>query len=84
MQDQVDQEESGVLMPETRQTDTADPKVRLKFARRSGGRGEADDLRRRHAEVKITEYIQRLVAQAPQLTEDQKDQLRSLVFGRGW
>jgi hypothetical protein len=69
-------------MPETWQTDIADLKMRLmraeKSARRSGDRGEADDLRRQYVEAKIEAYVQRVVAEAPPLTEDQKTRLRSL------
>jgi hypothetical protein len=69
-------------MPETRQTDIADLKMRLmraeKFARRSGDRSEVDDLRRQYVEAKIEAYVQRVVAEAPPLTEDQKTRLRSL------
>ena len=70
-------------MPETRQTDITDLKMRLmraeKFARRSGDRSEVDGLRRQYVEAKIAAYVQRLVAEAPPLTEDQKTQLRSLL-----
>ena len=74
-------------MPETRQTDIADLKMRLmraeKFARRSGDQSEVDDLRRQYAEAKIKTYVQRVVAEAPPLTEDQKTRLRSLFSTTG-
>jgi hypothetical protein len=69
-------------MPETRQSDIADLKMKImraeKVARRSGDRTEADDLRRQYVEAKIEAYVQRVVAEAPPLTEDQKNRLRSL------
>jgi hypothetical protein len=74
-------------MPETRQTDIADLKMRLmraaKLARRSGDRSEVDDLRRQYVEAKIAAYVQRVVAEAPPLTEDQKTRLRSLFSTAG-
>jgi hypothetical protein len=70
-------------MPETRQTDIADLKMRLmraeKVARRSGDRSEVDDLRRQYVAAKIEAYVRRVVAEAPPLTEDQKNRLRSLL-----
>jgi hypothetical protein len=61
-------------MPETRPTDIADLKMRLmraaKFARRSGDRTEVDDLRRQYVEARIALYVERVVAEAPPLTED--------------
>ena len=64
-------------MPETGQTDIADLKMRLmraeKFARRSGDRSEVDDLRRQYVEAKMAAYVQRLVTEAPPLTDDQKN-----------
>jgi hypothetical protein len=81
-----DQQVSGVFMPETGRTDIADLKMRLmraeKFARKSGDRNEVDDLRRRYVEAKIEAYVQRVVAEAPPLTEDQKNRLRSLFSTR--
>jgi hypothetical protein len=69
-------------MPDTGPTDIADLKMRLmraaKVARRSGDRSEIDGLRRQYVEAKIAAYVQRLVAEAPPLTEDQKNRLRSL------
>jgi hypothetical protein len=69
-------------MPDPGPTDIADLKMRLmraeKFARRSGDRSEVDGLRRQYVEAKIAAYVQRLVAEAPPLTEDQKNRLRSL------
>jgi hypothetical protein len=74
-------------MPETGRTDVADLKMRLmraeKFARRSGDRSEVDDLRRQYVEAKIAAYVQRVVAEAPPLTEDQKNRLRSLFLTAG-
>jgi hypothetical protein len=74
-------------MPETRQADIAHLKMRLmraeKFARRSGDRSEVDDLRRQYVEAKIAAYVQRVVAEAPPLTEDQKNRLRSLFSTAG-
>jgi hypothetical protein len=74
-------------MPETRQTDIADLKMRLmraaKLARRSGDRSEVDDLRRQYVEAKIAAYVQRVVAEAPPLTEDQRSRLRSLFSTAG-
>lgn len=73
-------------MPETRQSDIADLKMKImraeKVARRSGDRTEADDLRRQDVEAKIEAYVQRVVAEAPPLTEDQKNRLRAL-FSKG-
>lgn len=73
-------------MPETRQSDIADLKMKImraeKVARRSGDRTEADDLRRQYVEAKIEAYVQRVVAEAPPLTEDQKNRLRAL-FSKG-
>jgi hypothetical protein len=80
-------EASGAFMPETWQTDIADLKMRLmraeKFARKSGDRSEVDDLRRQYVEAKIGAYVQRVVAEAPPLTEDQKTRLRSLFSTAG-
>jgi hypothetical protein len=77
-----DQQVSGALMPETGRTDIADLKMRLmraeKLALRSGDRNDVDDLRRQYVEAKIEAYVQRVVAEAPPLTEDQKTRLRSL------
>jgi hypothetical protein len=74
-------------MPETRQTDITDLKLRLmraaKVARRSGDRSEVDDLRRQYVEAKIAAYVQRVVAEAPPLTGDQKNRLRSLFSTAG-
>ena len=74
-------------MPETRQTDITALRMRLmraeKFARRSGDRSEVDDLRRQYVEAKIEAYVQRVVAEAPSLTEDQKTRLRSLFSTAG-
>jgi hypothetical protein len=74
-------------MPETWQTDIADLKMRLmraeKLARKSGDRSEVDDLRRQYVEAKIGAYVQRVVAEAPPLTEDQKTRLRSLFSTAG-
>jgi hypothetical protein len=69
-------------MPKTGRTNIADLKMKImraeKVARRSGDRTEADDLRRQYVEAKIEAYVQRVVAEAPPLTEDQKNRLRSL------
>jgi hypothetical protein len=77
----------GSCDAETRQTDIADLKMRLmraeKFARKSGDRSEVDDLRRQYVEAKIEAYVQRVVAEAPPLTEDQKNRLRSLFSTAG-
>jgi hypothetical protein len=54
-----------------------------KLARRSGDRSEVDDLRRQYVEAKIEGYVQRVVAAAPPLTEDQKTRLRSLFSTGG-
>lgn len=74
-------------MPETGLTDIADLKMRLmraeKFARRSDDRSEVDDLRRQYVEAKIEAYVQRVVAEAPPLTEDQKNRLRALFSTAG-
>jgi hypothetical protein len=74
-------------MPETWQTDIADLKMRLmraeKFARRSGDRNELDDLRRQYVAAKIEAYVRRVVAEAPPLTDDQKNRLRSLFSTAG-
>jgi hypothetical protein len=74
-------------MLDTGPTEIADLKMRLmraeKFARRSGDRGEVDRLRRQYVEAKIAVYVQRVVAEAPPLTEDQKDRLRSLFSTAG-
>jgi hypothetical protein len=74
-------------MPETRQANITDLKMRLmraeKVARRSGDRSEVDDLRQQYVEAKIEAYVQRVVAEAPPLTEDQKARLRSLFSTAG-
>jgi hypothetical protein len=74
-------------MPETGRTDVAALKMKVmraeKFARRSGDRSEVDALRRQYVEAKIEAYVQRVVAEAPPLTEDQKTRLRSLFSTAG-
>jgi hypothetical protein len=81
------QEATGVFMPETWQVDIGELKMRVmraeKFARRSGDRSEVDDLRRQYVEAKIAAYVERVVAEAPPLTEDQKTRLRSLFSTAG-
>ena len=74
-------------MPETRQTDIADLKMRLmraeKVARRSGDRSEVDDLRRQYVAAKIEAYVRRVVAEAPPLTEDQKKSAEVIALTAG-
>jgi hypothetical protein len=48
-------------------------------SRRTGDQSRLDDLRRAYAEAKLDDYIRRIFAAFPPLTEDQRARLTALL-----
>ena len=67
-------------MPEIHARSTA-TRTRIARAAKAGDAAAEVEARRDHAEVRIAEYVERVLASAPPLSDEQKTRLAELLRG---
>lgn len=70
-------------MPAVAGSPTAKTRSRIGVAVRRGSPEDIADARREHAAAVLAEHIQRIVAEAPPLTREQRDQLALMLQNGG-